>query len=391
MDINSNDSVFIVDDDKILLRIFEKILGQLNCTIYTENNSLKAEKLIEQYQPDILILDVMMPELDGFALLQNLKKNPQTTHIPALFVSAQTNGKDIVNGLKLGAMDYITKPVSQEEIIAKVKTQLQMARYRKALREKNEELNSLNASLEKLVEEKTRALMAKEKQSLIGSMVTGMVHNFRSPLTVISGYSEFLQDMVDGEAKEFIDKVIQAADQLDNMMQNLMIKTSLDHTIKVEQVDINTLIKREFDFFNANLRFKHEVEKILDLDETLPTVNMVYADLVQVFENLLNNALDAMWNRPIQQIKVSTSYDSNNVYISISDTGVGIEADKIPLLFDPFYTSKPRTDQTNNDEPTGTGLGLHSCQNTLNQYNGKIIVESIPNEGSTFRIVLPYN
>lgn len=166
MDINSNDSVFIVDDDKILLRIFEKILGQLNCTIYTENNSLKAEKLIEQYQPDILILDVMMPELDGFALLQNLKKNPQTTHIPALFVSAQTNGKDIVNGLKLGAMDYITKPVSQEEIIAKVKTQLQMARYRKALREKNEELNSLNASLEKLVEEKTRALMAKEKQSL---------------------------------------------------------------------------------------------------------------------------------------------------------------------------------------------------------------------------------
>ncbi len=386
----SNNSVFIIDDDKILLRIFEKILGELNCQIFTENDSLKAEKLIEQYQPDLLILDVMMPKLDGFGLLKNLKKNPRTKHIPALFVSAQTNSKDIVQGLKLGAMDYITKPVAAEEIIAKVKTQLQMARYRKALTEKNDELNALNASLEKLVEEKTNALMAKEKQSLIGSMVTGMVHNFRSPLTVISGYSEFLKDMVDGEAREFVDKIIQAADQLDEMMQNLMIKTSLDRTTTTENVDINTLIKREFDFYNANLRFKHDVEKILELDETLPTVNMVYADLVQVFENLVNNALDAMWNQSFQQIKVTTSYDSENVYIAISDTGIGIEADKIPHLFDPFYTSKPRKDQIIDNEPSGTGLGLHSCQNTLNQYNGKITVESRPGEGSTFRIVLSY-
>jgi signal transduction histidine kinase len=386
----SNDSVFIVDDDKILLRIFKKILGQLNCRIITENNSLKAEKLIEQYQPDLLILDVMMPKLDGFALLKKLKKNPLTKHIPALFVSAQTNGNDIVEGLKLGAMDYITKPVAAEEIIAKVKTQLQMARYRKALTEKNNELNTLNTSLEKLVEEKTRALMAKEKQSLIGSMVTGMVHNFRSPLTIISGYSEFLKDMVDGEAKEFVDKIIQATGQLDEMMQNLMIKTTLDQTTKTEKVDINTLIKREFDFYNANLRFKHEVEKKLELDETLPPVNMIYADLVQVFENLLNNALDAMWNQPVQQIRVKTSYDSENVYITISDTGIGIEADQIPRLFDPFYTSKPRKDQINSNEPSGTGLGLHSCQNTLNQYNGKIVVESVPGKGSTFSVVLPY-
>jgi signal transduction histidine kinase len=217
-----------------------------------------------------------------------------------------------------------------------------------------------------------------------------MVHNFRSPLTVISGYSEFLKDMVDGEAREFVDKIIQAADQLDEMMQNLMIKTSLDRTTTTENVDINTLIKREFDFYNANLRFKHDVEKILELDETLPTVNMVYADLVQVFENLVNNALDAMWNQSFQQIKVTTSYDSENVYIAISDTGIGIEADKIPHLFDPFYTSKPRKDQIIDNEPSGTGLGLHSCQNTLNQYNGKITVESRPGEGSTFRIVLSY-
>ncbi len=386
---NQSDTILIVDDNKLILRIFEKIFAENNYEIILESNSTKAEELAVTLQPDIILLDVMMPYINGFTLCSNLKNNEKTKHIPVIFISARSSTEDIVQGFQAGGIDYLTKPIQKEEVLTRVRTHLSLEHYKKELAQKNAELQSINANLEKLVEEKTKALISQEKQAIIGSMITGVVHNFRSPLTAILGYLELLEDELSEESKLFVNQIQEAAEYLEEMMNGLMIKSRMDQSTKTEQVDLNALIHRELEFFNANLRFKHEIEKELHLDDSLPKVTVMYSDIAQVFENLVNNAIDAMWKRPLQKLSVSTEQDQNYLYIKVSDTGCGIEADKLPMIFDPFYSSKPRKDETKEGEPYGTGLGLHTCQTILKRYNGFLKVQSEPDQGSTFTIVLP--
>ncbi|MEL6824524.1 MAG: ATP-binding protein, partial [Calditrichota bacterium] len=143
------------------------------------------------------------------------------------------------------------------------------------------------------------------------------------------------------------------------------------------------------EFMQANPQFKHKVKKEIVLEDGLPLVAVVYASVTQSFENLVHNALDAMWQEKDASLKIVSRSDADSVYIDVIDNGSGIPADKLGSIFDPFFTTKPAKGEAKDKEPTGTGLGLHSCVELLKPFGGRITVKSEVGKGSTFSIVLP--
>jgi signal transduction histidine kinase len=173
------------------------------------------------------------------------------------------------------------------------------------------------------------------------------------------------------------------------MVNDLMLKSRKDQQTELEPLDINELLKQEFEFFKANPQFKYKTQTELNLDENLPQLSLIYTNITQVVENLITNALDAMWDRETRKLTVASRQDENNIYIDIRDTGSGIPADKIESIFDPFYTTKQAKGEEKEGEPTGTGLGLHTCVELLKPFGGEIRVQSEVGKGSTFTVVLP--
>jgi signal transduction histidine kinase len=367
-----------------------------------------ALELLKDTLPDIILLNIPMPGLDGYEICKRIKNNEHTRDIPVIFMTPVTETVDKVKGFQLGAVDYITKPFQPEEVLARVNTHLTLQNLRKNLLKKNEELKDLNHKLEGLVKEKTSQLVNQEKSAAIGRMIQGLIHNFRTPLTVIQNSNTVirtkLQRIIDEGGLESMEeknaesiRSIQhdseisekAYLQIMKMVNDLMLRSRKDQQTELESLDINELLKQEFDFFMANPQFKYKTETELNLDESLPPLSLIYTNITQVVENLITNALDAMWDRENPELVVTSRQDENNIYIDVEDTGSGIPPEKIETIFDPFYTTKPAKGEEKEGEPTGTGLGLHTCLELLKPFGGEIRVQSEVGKGSTFTVVLP--
>ena len=150
------------------------------------------------------------------------------------------------------------------------------------------------------------------------------------------------------------------------------------------------MIIQETEFFKSDLYFKHQVQKTFHLDPALKKVNMVYSHLSQVLDNLIKNAVEAMYNSQIKEITIKTYQDEKNIYISVRDTGLGIPPHLQEKVFEPFFTTKTDSED-DKDQRVGYGLGLHSCLELLKPYGGDISLESEPGVGSTLTIILPKN
>lgn len=400
--------VLIIDDNPTNLEALSDYLKNSGYRVLVAQSGEAALELLEDSLPDLILLDILMPGLDGFETCRRIKSNERTRDIPVIFMTAVTEKVDKVKGFQLGAVDYITRPFQHEEVLARVYTHLTLQKLRKNLIKKNEELEELNRKLEGLVKERTRQLVNQEKSAVIGRMIQGIVHNFRTPLTVIQNSNTIirtrLQQIIDdGDAAAMDEKkaeiirsmqgdseiIEKAYSQIMKMVNDLMLKSRKDQQTELESLNINELLKQEFDFFKANPQFKYKTQTELNLDENLPQLSLIYTNITQVVENLITNALDAMWDREIQKLTVTSRQDKNNIYIDIQDTGSGIPADKIETIFDPFYTTKPAKGEEKEGEPTGTGLGLHTCLELLKPFGGEIRVQSEVGKGSTFTVVLP--
>ncbi|MCB0562571.1 MAG: HAMP domain-containing histidine kinase, partial [Phaeodactylibacter sp.] len=183
--------------------------------------------------------------------------------------------------------------------------------------------------------------------------------------------------------------VARAHEHLMHIVDTLMHKSRMDQRAEPMDINLNDFLRQELEFFNADSRFKHQVSKDYQFDPALPSLSLVYGHIAQVVENLLRNALDAMWRQSDPHLWIATRHDDETVYIDIRDNGGGIPADKLEAIFDPFFTTKPAKGEETDGEPTGTGLGLPTCLELLKPFGGTIRVKSKVGEGSTFTVVLP--
>jgi signal transduction histidine kinase len=387
-------NILIVDDTPTNLGVLFDYLTHCGFKVFIALDGESALEELDHTQPDLILLDVMMPGIDGFETCRRLKVNPLTQDIPVIFLTALSETVDKVQGFNIGAVDYITKPIHQEEVLSRVQTHLTIRNLQKKLAEKNAELAQLNQDLETLVATKTQQLINQEKTALIGRLTQGIVHNLRNPLQVILGFSNLIEVQATETSNkllvEDIKRITKAAQQINQLMDNLMYKSKMEQSLELKPVDINKVVQNEIDFFNANHQFKHQVTKKYLFDENLTVLPLVYADISQIVDNLINNALDAMWGREEQILTIVTRQDTNWVYIDFQDNGCGIPAEALSKIFDPFYTSKPtKSEEIEPGKPTGTGLGLHTCAEILKHLGGKIVVTSEVDQGSIFTVVLP--
>jgi signal transduction histidine kinase len=424
-----NNLILVVDDTITNLEIISTELIASGFNVITAINGEQAIEKIKSQLPDLILLDVMMPRMDGFETCKNLKSNPLTHDIPVIFMTGITDTDSKVNGLSLGAVDYITKPFQKEEVLARIKTHLQ--------------LRSLNKNLEKMVAERTAKLdnalrelqefqvqlVKQEKMSVLGQLVTGIAHEINNPVSCIYGNLghtlAYFQNMINvldlyqhhyPEPATEIQEEITAIDleyiryDLPNLISamkegiqrireissglRIFSRADTEHKVKCnihEGIDSTLLILKHRLKGSENCP---PIEVIKNYGD-LPLIECFPGQLNQVFMNLLANAIDAIEEANIglsidelqkqsHQIIIQTilNTNKNQVIIKIKDNGVGMSDEIQQKIFDHLFTTK--------DVGKGTGLGLSIAQEIVVQkHYGTLDVSSVIGGGSEFIITIP--
>ncbi len=389
------DRILFVDDDKNIQSSIAMAFAGQEYTLEFASTGEEALNSVSVFNPDLILLDINMPGMDGFAVCSQIKSNDQTSGVMILFQSARFMLEDRLKGYEAGADDYITKPYSIDELFAKIKILLRLKRTQ-------DELKKINRNLERLVEKRTKELLKKERLALIGQMVQGIVHNLQNPITICKGMicvavkrATALSKICKNEKKELADKIMKhlsiaakSADEVELLIQNMLSKSRNESINDTQLIDLNSLIKKELYFFDADLHFKNKVKKNLILDDTLPKFVGTYVDFSQLCANMIRNALDAMYDSTEKELIIKTSHDHERIYIEFQDTGTGISPANLNNVFNPFFTTKC-TNESETLGPKGTGLGLYTCLELIKSYDGEIAVSSELGIGTTFSIAIP--
>jgi signal transduction histidine kinase len=274
--------------------------------------------------------------------------------------------------------------VSLEDITARKKAELEAIQL-------NESIAHTNMELKKILDDLARSqsqLLESQKLEQIGLLASGFAHNLKSPISGIKGYAQLLR-IEQKESKELA-MIIEEVEVLETIINNLMLKSRKEHENRKEYLNLNQLIQVELEFLKANLFFKHQVKTELSLDERIPSIYGVYVHFSQSIMNIIQNAIDAMYESKEKILNIQTRFDDQFIFIDIGDTGCGIPEKIRESIFDVFFTTKPTSLDRNGDEPIGTGLGLSNANYFIHHYGGSIEVTDRKPRGTLFTLKVPY-
>jgi two-component system, sensor histidine kinase and response regulator len=402
MNESGKDLILIVDDAKENIDIlFQALVDDYELGVAVDGES--ALEYVTAEQPALILLDIMMPGMDGYEVCHRLKTNAATKDIPIIFLTAMNEIENKTAGFEAGAVDYITKPFEIMEVKARVKTHL-------ALRSALKTIRQYNKRLEQMVEQRTSELISTERRAAFSLLIQGIVHNLKNPLTSIiagsnlielssSSLAELSEQLPDelseavlketNEITKFAGHVEKGGLRLNEMINSMMAKSSSDKSDKIELFDLNKILNQEIDFLDADRVFKMEIAKIIELDTDSLMIQAVPSEIAQVFQNLLRNAIHALWSQKNKSMILKSGCSNSTAWFSIQDNGPGIPKEIQNDIFDPFFTTKPKTDEGDPDEPKGTGLGLHTCLEIIKTYDGNIDLKSDKGKGTKFTITIP--
>jgi PAS domain S-box-containing protein len=247
-----------------------------------------------------------------------------------------------------------------------------------------------NLELKRVLDQFARSqsqLLESQKLEQIGMLASGFAHNLRTPLAGIKGYAQLLK--LDHPEFVELDAIIHESDIMDDIIGNLMLKSRKDHEDRQDAIDLNELLKIELKFLSANLFMRHRVKVSTEWDPEMPRLNGVYVHFSQIFSNLIQNSLDAMYQSTKRELTLRTRHDDEFVIVEVADTGCGIPVELQERVFEAFFTTKPSILERKGEEPVGTGLGLSSVNNFLRLYGGRIQFQSDIGRGTTVTIRFP--
>jgi len=368
--------ILIVDDNREIRMVLQRHLRKKGYEISQAEDGKMALLKVGQEKHDLILLDVMMPGMNGFEVCQQLKQEATTKDIPVIFLTAKADTDDVIAGLELGAVDYVAKPFNHKELLTRVNTHIELKAAKDIILLQREELKQAN-------EELKNANAAKDKFFSIIS------HDLGNLFHTLIGFSSFLTmqtDKISAEQKEdFLQSIhIQRASQkgyslLSNLLEWARAQTG-QITSKPAVLNLKSLVADNMALLSSNANAKS-----IKLSSSISETTTVFADknmLDTVIRNLLANAIKFT---PVNgEVKIVSEEKDSEVEISISDTGVGISPKDIEKLF--------RVDINHSTigtgEEKGTGLGLILCQEFVEKNGGMIWVESEIGKGSTFYIRL---
>ena len=371
MEINPSEyKILIVDDVMSNVLLLKVLLTNEKFAIATANNGQQALEQVDKEHPDLVLLDVMMPDLSGFEVAQRLKSNPDTADIPIIFLTALNSTTDIVKGFQVGANDFISKPFNKEELIIRVTHQISLVAAKRIILNKTEELQHTIAGRDKLY-----SVIAHDLRSPMGSIK--MVLN----MLILNLPSETIGD----EMYELLTMANQTTEDVFSLLDNLLKWTkSQIGKLKVVYQDINMVevVEGVSEIFTMVASLKN-----IKIVQDVPVENVaVRADIDMiktVIRNLISNAIK--FSNEGSEVVVSLAEEDGMAIVSVKDSGCGIddENQKKLLHTDTHFS----TFGTNNEE--GSGLGLLLCQDFVVKNGGKLWFTSKKGDGSTFSFSIP--
>lgn len=430
MSINSATGLILaVDDTPANLDILSKALKEAGFAVAVEIDGEGAIEQVEYHTPDLILLDVQMPGIDGFETCRRLKMNPATKEIPVIFMTALNDTAHKVKGLTVGAVDYITKPFEQEEVLARVRVHLQLYQLQQQLEQRvKERTTELQQALNNLQQTQIQ-LVQNEKMSTLGQLVAGVAHEVNNPVSFIAGnvqhienyfqdlinhlqlyqhyYPEPVKDITDhaeeidleflvDDAAKMITSQKVGAERIRNISTSLRTfsRADTDHPITTdlhEGIDSTLLILKH----RLKANDKHPEIQVVKEYGNLPLIECYPGQLNQVFMNLLANAIDALEQVSLNfsfeelqanphQITIRTAVATGNggVTIYIQDNGPGMSTEVKAKIFDYLFTTK--------DVGKGTGLGLSISRQIIeDKHQGRLSCNSVLGQGTEFLIKLP--
>lgn len=361
--------LLVVDDVQTNVLLLKALLSKEGYGILVANNGQEALEVIRNENPDLILLDVMMPGMDGFEVAERLKSEEYRCEIPIIFLTALDDTQSIVNGFKLGAGDFISKPFRKEELMVRIKHQLSLVAARRIIEEKNEELRKTIAGRDK--------------------MYSVIAHDLRSPMASMKMLLNTImmsveKDKIDPDIFDMLEMSNKTSEEVFSLLDNLLkwTKSQLGKlTVIPQKLDISGLADGGGEVTNSVAEVKH-----IKLIRTDHESFFVYVDIEMIksiLRNLISNAVK--FSNPDSEIKVGIKAEDGKVIVSVTDSGKGIKKeDQHKLLKDSTHFT---TYGTNSEE--GSGLGLLLCRDFARKNGGELWFESEENLGSVFSFSLP--
>jgi two-component system sensor histidine kinase/response regulator len=364
--------ILIIDDMPENLEVLSQMLQQKGYNVRPAINGEIAIRAALKTPPDLILLDIDMPGMNGYEVCTRLKQDERTTAIPVIFVSAMSEQEDKMRAFRAGGVDYVAKPFHVEEVLARVEAQLTLYNQRR--------------EIERLMEK--QQYYFEELNQMKDNLLSTASHDLKNPLNVIIGYANLLKtsDLCADPnfAAMSISEIIRAANRMTSLITDLLDLARLETGLALTPtaIDLNSFLYESM----ANHKFSAE-QKSIELEcvplETDILINADHSRLSQVLNNLLSNAIKYTPNGGA--VRLAAELDQNSVLIRVMDTGLGIPAESLPRLFEKFY----RVPSKEHRSVDGTGLGLAIVKAIVEQHGGQIWVESESGKGSMFSIALP--
>jgi signal transduction histidine kinase len=391
-ELSNNPDILIVEDSEYQLQMLADMLEGAGYSVRPCNDGALALRSIEFKKPDLILLDIILPDVDGYEICRLLKNRETTKDIPVIFITLKTEPEDIVKAFEAGGVDYITKPYHLEEVLARVKTHLQLYKTAADLRLVLENLNHVNVLREQTNQ---RLENVKEADRLKSAFLSTMSHEIRTPLSAMIGYIDLtLQETLSPESEEYLNIAKDNGHLLLNIISDILDISR----IEAGHMDI---INRPFSLKSLVRNVDSSVQILLKkINKDISITHSIGANISdwiigdsyriqQVLINLLSNSV-----KFTSEGRISFGFqliENNTLGIFVKDTGTGIPTEHIDKIFNPFH----QIDFDNSRKYGGTGLGLPIVKRLVELMGGRIRLESHTavegdDHGTTFFVTLPY-
>ena len=399
--------VLIVDDIRANILALQKILELHNIPVDSAESGEEALKKILKTNYSLIIMDVQMPGMDGFEVVEILAGSNRTKDIPVIFLSAISKEKKFISrGYESGGVDYVTKPVDPDLLILKVKTFLKLAEQKQELRDMRDLLSKeveirkeAQENLEQKVAERTSELLLKNeelemKNHELQQFSWVVSHDLKEPLRKIETFIRIIQEryiVKDEKATDYVNRTIRSADRMAKLITDLLEYSRLSSTVLPEKTDLNLILDEVLSDFDYRIEQKNAVVKT----SSLPVIQGIPSQLRQLFQNLIGNSLKFTKEDVPPVIEITSERIADKDFnspasatgcyckITVTDNGIGFNEVYLDKIFKIFQSLNDR------NAYEGTGIGLAIAKKITEKHNGLITAKSTLGQGSSFIIILP--